>query len=145
MEPVAGQSSERKIGAMSLIGFWESSEAESVSDHKGIDLIRLILVGIGSFEVSDELGVNLIDRRVKGSQIRTAGQEVDQMKIEERGGFGGDLEGRESFFLDELEELRFKRFCSGESIREDRISYLVSLFIHEADGIVFRAHITTNE
>jgi hypothetical protein len=130
---------------MTLIGFWESSEAESIRDDKGIDLVGLSLIRIGSFEVSDELGVNLIDRRVKGSQIRTAGQEVDQMKIEERGGFCGDLEDRESFFLDEVQEVRFKGFCSGESIGEDRISHLFSLLIHEADGIVFRAHVTTNE
>ena len=145
VEPVAGQSPERKIGAMTLIGVWESSEAESVRDHKGIDLIGLVLMGIGFFEVTDEFGVNLVDQGVKGSQGGTGGQEVDQMKIEERGGFSGDLEGRKSFFLQEVEELRLKGFCSGERIREDRISDLISLFIHEADGIVFRAHITTNE
>lgn len=145
MESITGQSSEGEIRTMALIGFWKSSEAESVSDHKGIDGVGLLHIGVGSFEVADELRVKLIDRGVKGSQILTAGQEVDQMKIEERGCFGSDLEGRKSFFLDELKELRLKGFCSGERIGEGWISHLFSLRIHEADGIVFRAHITTNE
>jgi hypothetical protein len=145
MKSIPGQSPERKIGAMTLIGFWESSKPESVRDHKSIDLVSLLLIGVGSFEVADELRVKLIDRGVKGSQILTGGQEVDQVKIEERGCFGGDLEGRKFFFLDDLDELRLKGFCSRESVREAWISHLFSLRIHEADGIVFRAHITTNE
>jgi hypothetical protein len=103
---------------MALIGFGESSKAESIRDHKGIDLVGLLLIGVGFF---------------------------DQMKIEERGCFGGDLEGRKSFSLNELQQLRLKGFCSGERIGEGGISHLFSLFIHEADGIVLRAHITTNE
>lgn len=145
MEPVAGQSSEREIGLVALIGFRESSEPESIRDHKGIDLVGLVFIGIGSFEVVDDLRIKLIDRGIKGSQILTAGQEVDQMKIEERGSFSGDLEGRKSFSLQEVEKLRLKGFCSGESVGEARMSQLFSLFIHEADGIVFRAHVTTNE
>jgi len=145
MESITGQSSEGEIRTMALLGFWESSEAESVSDHKGIDLVSLLFIGVGSFEIADELRVKLIDRGMKGSQVLTGGQEVDQMKIEKRGCFGGDLEGRKSFFLDELEKLRLKGFCSGERIGEGWISHLLSLRIHEADGIVFRAHITTNE
>jgi len=140
MESIPRQSPEKKIGSMVLIGFWEPSKSESIRDHKGIDL-----VGVGSFEVADELRVKLIDRGIKGSQILTRGQEVDQMKIEERGCFCSDLEGRKSFFLDELEELRLKGFCPGESVEEGEISHLFSLPIHEADGIVFRAHITANE
>lgn len=145
MESIAGQSSQREIGSMALIGFGESSEAESICDHKGIDLISLFLIGVGSFEVADKLGVKLIDRGVKGSQNLAGGQEVDQMKVQERGCFCGDLEGRKSFFLDELQELRFKGFCSGEGVGKGWIPHLFSLLIHEADGIVFRAHITTNE
>ena len=145
MESIPGQSPQRKIGSMALIGFGESSKSESIRDHKSIDLVGLLLIRVGSLEVADELRVELIDGGAKGSQILTGGQEVDQMKIEERGGFGGDLEGRKSFFLDELEKLRFKGFCSGERIGEGGISHLFSLFIHEADGIVFRAHITPNE
>ena len=145
MESITGQSPERKIGAVTLIGFGESSEAESVSNHKGIDLIRLLFIGVGSFEVADELWVKLIDGGVKGSQLLTAGQEIDQMKIKERGCFGGDLKGRKSFFLDELEDLRLKGFCSGEGIGEGWIAHLFSFFIHEADGIGFRAYVTTNE
>lgn len=145
MESIPGQSPEREIGSMALIGFWEPSKSESIGDHKGIDLVGLILIGVDSFEVSDEFRVKLIDRGVKGSQVLTGGQEVDQMKIEERSCFGGDLEGRESFLLDEMEELRLKAFCSGERIGEGGVSHLLSLRIHEADGIVFRAQITTNE
>jgi hypothetical protein len=145
MESIPGQSSERKIGLMTLVGFWESSEPKSIGDYEGIDLVGLVLVGIGSFEVADDLGVELIDRGVEGSQVLTAGQEVDQMEIEERGSFGGDLEARESFLFNELQELRLKGFCSGQSVGEDRASQFFSPFIHEADGIVFRAHVTTNE
>jgi len=145
MESIPGQSPKREIGSMALIGFGESSKAESIGDHKGIDLVGLLLIGVGSFEVADKLRVKLVDRGIKGSQILTAGQEVDQMEIEEGGCFGGDLEGRKSFFLDELEELRLKGCCSGERIGEGWIAYFFSLFIHEADGIGFRAHITTNE
>lgn len=145
MESIPRQSAEREIGAMTLIGFWESSKPESISNDKGIDLIGLLLIGVGFFEVTDELGVKLVDRRVIGSQMGTGGQEVDQMKIEERGCFGGDLEGRKSFFLEELKKPRLKGFCSGESVGKGGISQLFSLRIHEADGIVFRAHITTNE
>jgi hypothetical protein len=67
------------------------------------------------------------------------------MKIEKRSCFDGGLEGRKSYFLDELEELRVKGFCSGERIRGSWVSHLFSLLIHEANGIVFRAHIITNE
>jgi hypothetical protein len=130
---------------MALIGFGESSKAESIGDHKGIDLVGFLFIGVGFFEVADKLRVELIDRGIKGSQILRGGQEVDQMKIEERGSFGGDLEGRKSFFLDELEQLRFEGFCSGEGIGEGWISHLFSLLVHEADGIGLRAHITTNE
>lgn len=145
MESITGQSSKREIGSMALIGFGESSKAESIRDHKGIDLIGLLLIGVGFFEVADKLGVKLIDRGVKGSQLLTGGQEVNQMEIEERGCFGGDLKGRKSLFLEELEELRLKGFCSGERIGEGWISHLFSLLIHEADGIGFRAYVTTNE
>ena len=145
MESITGQSSKREIGSMALIGFGESSNAESIRDHKGIDLVGLLLIGIGFFEVADRLRIKLIDGGIQGSQISTRGQEVDQMKFEERGSFCADLEGRKSFFFGELEKLRLKGFCSGERIGEGGISHLFSLFIHEADGIVFRARITTNE
>ena len=145
MESIPGQSPQREIGSMALIGFGESSKAESVCDHEGIDPVGLLLIRVGFFEVADKLGIKLIDRGVKGSQNLAGGQEVDQMKIEERGCFGGNLEGRKSFFLEELEKLRLEGFCSGERIAEGWISDLLSLRIDEADGIVFRAHITTNE
>lgn len=45
MKPIPGQSSERKIGAVARKRFWESPKAESISDHKGIDLVSLILTG----------------------------------------------------------------------------------------------------
>jgi hypothetical protein len=145
MESIPRQSSQGEIGSMALIGFGESSKAESIRDHKGIDGVGLVQIGVGFFEVADELRIKLIDRGVEGSQNLAGGQEVDQMKIKERGGFGGDLEGRKSFILEELEEMRFKGFCSGERIGEGWRSHLFSLLIHEADGIGFRAHITTNE
>jgi hypothetical protein len=59
------------------------------------------------------------------------------MKIEKRSCFDGGLESRKSSFLDELEELRVKGFCSRERIGGSWVSHLFSLLIHEADGIVF--------
>jgi hypothetical protein len=67
------------------------------------------------------------------------------MKIQEGGGFCGDLEGREPLFLEEVEEMRLKGSCSREGVWEGGASHLLSFLIHEADGIVLRAHITTNE
>ena len=84
---------------MALIRFGESSEAESIRDHKGIDLISLVLVGVDPFEVLDELWVELIDGGFKGSQQLTGGQKVDQVEIEERGCLGGDFELREVIFF----------------------------------------------
>lgn len=48
---------------MVFVGFGESFEAESVSDDKGIDLFDLIFIGVGFFEVLDELWVELIRSR----------------------------------------------------------------------------------
>jgi hypothetical protein len=130
---------------MALIGLGEPSKAEPISDHKGIDLVGLVLIGIGSFEIADEFGVELIEGRMKRSQVLTGGQEIDQVKIKEGGGFSGNLEGREPLFLEEMEEVSLQGFCSGEGVWEGGTSHLLSFLIHEADGIAFRAHITTNE
>ncbi len=67
------------------------------------------------------------------------------MEVQEGGDLGGHLEGRTSFFVHYLWKPGVKSSCSGEGIGEGLISYLLSLFIHEADGIVFGTHITTNK
>jgi hypothetical protein len=71
MESIADQSPEREIGSMALIGFGESSEAESIRDHKAIDIVSLLLISVSFFEVADKLRVKLIDKAVKGIQILT--------------------------------------------------------------------------
>ncbi|MEM3112503.1 MAG: hypothetical protein QXY90_05635 [Candidatus Anstonellales archaeon] len=130
---------------MVFVGFWESTKAESIGDDKGIDFIGLLFIGVSPFEIPNEFWVELVDGGVKGSELFRGGQKVDQVEIEEGGGFGSDLEGRKSFFLDELEKLRFKGFCSGERIGKGGRSHLFSFLIHEEDGIGFRVHNTTDE
>ncbi len=91
MEAISGQSSEGEIGLIVFVRFGESSEAESIGDNKGIDLVGLLFIGVSPFEVSDEFGVELIDGGVERSKLLALGQKVHQVEIEEGGGFCGDL------------------------------------------------------
>jgi len=70
---------------MVLIGFWESSEAESISNDKGIYFICFLLIGVYPFEVSYEFWVQLIDRGVEGSKLCALGQKIYQVEIDEGG------------------------------------------------------------
>ncbi len=130
---------------MTLIGVWESSEAESIGDDKGIDLICLLFIGVGPFEIPDQLWVELIDGGLEGSQRLTGGQKVNQVEIEEGGCFGGYFELREVVLFQNPQEPAFQGLSTGEGIGEGLRSDLLSLRIHEADGIEFGTDITTNE
>lgn len=50
---------------------------ESIGDDKGIDLSGLLLVGVGPFEIADDLGGELIKEGMKGGHCKIEGEGVD--------------------------------------------------------------------
>jgi hypothetical protein len=130
---------------MAFIGLGNSSKPEAVRNHKGIDLIGLLFIGISSFEVSDELGIELVEGGMKGSQSLRGGQKVDEVEIEERGGLGSDFDLREPLLVQRLEEPGLQGLSAREGVGEGLSSEGISFRIHETDGMAFGTDVTAYE